>query len=1035
MKPHTSHQQMYPLVATKLTRHLAPGSFPARIFATAAALLAMTVGAFAAADKTVTLAWNANPETNIAGYRLRFGTTSGSYSNTVEAGTSLSATATGLDGGTTYYFAVVAYSSSGQTSPSSAEVTYTVPGVPNQAPVATALSLVTAEDTDTAATLSATDPEGDPITYSIVSPPTKGTLVGTAPNLTYRPAANANGSDSFTYRASDGPLNSATVTASISITPVSDAPLANSTGITTAEDVNLAFVLSASDPDGGTLVYTILTAPAKGTLTGSPPNLTYRPTAHVNGSDSFTFKVGNGSLESGVATVSVTITPVNDLPVANAQSVGTMEDTPLAITLAGADVEGSNLSYAVVTPPGKGSLSGTPPNVTYIPALNSNGADSFTFRVNDGAANSANATVNIAVTPVNDAPVASSTAISAILNNSVAATLSASDPDGNPLTYTLVSSPAHGTLTGTAPGLTYHPAAAYLGSDSLSFKVSDGTLESGVATVSISVIQGNAIPVALAQSVTATEDTARSITLTGTDQEGGPLTFAIVTQPANGTFSGTPPNLTYTPKLNFSGSDSFTFRVNDGSVNSTAATVSISVAAVNDAPVATPRTVSAPKNGSVSVVLSGTDVDGGPLTYTLLTAPANGVLSGAIPNLTYRPTPGFTGGDSFSFRVNDGTVNSAAATVAISVSGTANTPPNIHHKQAVTLVNKPVKLLLTGHDPDSDPMTFRIATQPANGTLAGTPPNLVYRPKRGYKGADSFTFVGNDGKTDSGSGTVTINVKAKNVKPVATPAALVANMNSQTAITLAGTDVDGEQVTCSIVAKPKNGTISGTSPNFVYVPKPGFKGKDAFTFRVSDGIAFSAVALVQVKVVNPNNRAPVVVSKTISTNVNKAVAVVLEAGDADGDALTYRLLSRPAVGRLGGKRAPNFFYKPVKGFVGTVTLTYVANDLDVDSATATITIHVVDPARSITATQLSKSGASEPPLLPSLTLAGDPAREGGLLLQVRGKPGGNWMLKHSPDLKEWLPQGPVLIGEEGVVTLQLMIPEGSRCGFYRIESP
>ena len=333
----------------------------------------MTAGALAAANQSLTFAWNANPETNIAGYRLRYGTTSGVYPYTVDAGQNLTATATGLDGGTTYYFALVAYNTTGQTSPLSSELSVVTPGNPNAAPVADALTLSTSEDTDAAATLSGSDADADPLTYIIVSNPGKGTLIGTAPNLTYRPNANANGSDSFTYKVSDGIVSSATVTASITITPVVDAPIANSSSVTTNEDSNVAIALSASDPDGSALTYTLLSSPAKGSLSGTPPNLTFTPGANANGSDSFTFKVNDGSSDSGIATVGITITPVNDAPVANAQSVTTLEDTPLGISVSASDVEGSTLSYSVVTAPGKGSLSGSLTNVTYTHSANANG--------------------------------------------------------------------------------------------------------------------------------------------------------------------------------------------------------------------------------------------------------------------------------------------------------------------------------------------------------------------------------------------------------------------------------------------------------------------------------------------------------------------------------------------------------------------------------------------------------------------------------------------------------------------------------------
>jgi carboxypeptidase T len=177
----------------------------------------------------------------------------------------------------------------------------------------------------------------------------------------------------------------------------------------------------------------------------------------------------------------------NQPPTANPQSVVTAEDTALGITLTGSDPDGDPLTFSVTTAPGHGTLSGTAPNVTYAPAANYNGADSFAFVVNDGLANSSPATVSIAITPLNDAPVANPQSVTTQQDTAVAITLTGSDADGDPLTYSVATQPAHGSLAGTAPSLTYTPATGYTGSDNFTFTVSDGALSSTAATVSITV--------------------------------------------------------------------------------------------------------------------------------------------------------------------------------------------------------------------------------------------------------------------------------------------------------------------------------------------------------------------------------------------------------------------------------------------------------------------------------------------------------------------------------------------------------------------
>ena len=132
----------------------------------------------------------------------------------------------------------------------------------------------------------------------------------------------------------------------------------------------------------------MVSGPTNGTLSGTAPNLTYTPDANANGADSFTFTANDGTLDSNVATVSLTVTAVNDAPVASNGSATTDEDTAVAVTLAATDIDSAILSYTVVTRPTKGTLSGTAPNLTYTPNANTNGADSFTFTANDGTVDS-----------------------------------------------------------------------------------------------------------------------------------------------------------------------------------------------------------------------------------------------------------------------------------------------------------------------------------------------------------------------------------------------------------------------------------------------------------------------------------------------------------------------------------------------------------------------------------------------------------------------------------------------------------------------
>ena len=175
------------------------------------------------------------------------------------------------------------------------------------------------------------------------------------------------------------------------VNPIDDAPVANDQARTLNEDTRRSLTLTGTDPEGDWLTFTIVTPPAHGTLSGSPPALTYEPNSDYNGPDSFTFTVTDeAGLTSNVATVSLTVTPVNDAPVSQAADYTTPVNTTLIGQLVAADVDGDPLTYTVTQQPTKGTVSVNPATgvFTYIPSPGKTGTDSFKFKANDGKANS-----------------------------------------------------------------------------------------------------------------------------------------------------------------------------------------------------------------------------------------------------------------------------------------------------------------------------------------------------------------------------------------------------------------------------------------------------------------------------------------------------------------------------------------------------------------------------------------------------------------------------------------------------------------------
>ena len=845
----------------------------------------------------------------------------------------------------------------------------------NDAPIATAQAVSATEDTNQAITLAGTDVDGNALTYTVVAGVSHGTLSGTAPNLTYSPTANYNGSDSFTFKVNDGTVDSASnATVSITVAAVNDLPLASAQSLGTAENTPTAVTLSGSDAEADALIYTVVSGPSHGALSGTAPNLTYTPTNGYGGADSFTFKVNDGVSDSASnATVSITVSSSNHAPVATAQTISTNEDTGKAITLAGTDEDGDALTFSMVTSPAHGVLSGTIPNLTYTPTGNFHGADSFTFRVNDGLTySSTSATVSITVVSINDAPVAGAQTLNGAEDTNLSITLAGTDVDGDALTYTVVTEPNHGVLSGVAPNLLYTPTANYNGADSFTFKVNDGTVDSVAnAVISISLRAVNDVPVATAQSVSATEDSDQAITLAGTDADGDGLTYTVVVEPIHGTLSGVGAFLTYTPDPDYNGVDSFTFKVNDGSADSsTNATVSLTINAVNDAPAANGQNTSTIKNVAKAITLTGTDVEGSSLSYTITVNPAHGTLSGTLPNLTYTPVSNYVGADSFSFVVDDGTQYSSEAVISITMINSNSAPVNT--VPGSKTVNEDTAFAVTGistTDGDGNLATVQLTVlhgtvtvsisggatiaAGANGsatlTLAGTQTqinnallSLSYRGSSNYNGADTLTMLTTDSGTPAltDSDTVGITINAVNDAPIATAQAVSATEDTNQAITLAGTDVDGNALTYTVVAGVSHGTLSGTAPNLTYSPTANYNGSDSFTFKVNDGTVDSASnATVSITVAAVNDL-PLASAQSLGTAENTPTAVTLSGSDAEADALIYTVVSGPSHGALSGT-APNLTYTPTNGYGGADSFTFKVNDGVSDSASnATVSITV-----------------------------------------------------------------------------------------------
>ncbi|HEY7319251.1 MAG TPA: Ig-like domain-containing protein, partial [Candidatus Binatia bacterium] len=872
----------------------------------------------------------------------------------------------------------------------------------------------TDEDTAIDISLSASDIDSSALTFTVVGGPSHGSLSSNrgamvciqgscAAQVSYTPSANYNGTDSFSFTVTDGQATSNVANISITVRAVNDAPTAHDVTISTDEDTPVVISLRSSDIDNTTAAFTIVTGPSHGSLgslsqpsCANAPNgdgslgsscaatLTYTPTANFYGADSFTYKVSDSAQDSTVASVSITVTPVNDAPFANGQSIATNEDTQVTIILNAIDIDSQNLSFSIVTNPNAGSLSAlSAPNcvannagstctatVVYHPAADQNGADSFSFKVNDGSLDSSAALINITVNPVNDEPVGSNDFY--VTTKDTPLNVGAPGPLGNDndpenaetaLTAVLVNGPAHAasfSLNGDG-SFVYIPEAGFTGTDSFAYKANDAIDDGNASTVVVAVVELNDRPLASndfykteketplsadGRGVLANDNAAASLTAI---LIAGPSHAASFTLRADGSFD-------YTPAPGFVGNDSFSYKANDRINDSNPGMVTIAVLQPNSFPVAENDTASIGEDGALSVAVPGVlsnDV-GAPassLTVLLVNPPTHAFLFtlNFDGSFSYIPTPDFNGVDSFAYRLFDGSRYSNIAMAMIDIVP-VNDPPIATSQSVATNEITPKIITLSANDIDSTSLSFGVVTSPSHGFLGAIgaascatqgrgstcTANVTYTPGANYHGPDNFTFKATDGQTDSNPAAVSITVNAVNHAPVANAGGPYAgNVGVPIQFAGSGADPDGDSLTFTWNFGDGS-TATGANPVRAY----SAPGTYVVTMSATDPFGASGTAQTTATIgggliLNPIGNK--------SVNLGETLKFTVSATKLSGGPISLFVSPLPLPNHANFNSATGVFtFAPDLMQVGSYQLTFTASSGST-SASETITVTVPNP--------------------------------------------------------------------------------------------
>ena len=661
-------------------------------------------------------------------------------------------------------------------------------------------------------------------------------------------------------------------------------------------------------------------------------------------------------------TLTVEVRAVNDPPVVSIVGVaGNVveggRNTPLTFQLAVTDVE-NDLTTAPVDVEVTGQTVGAFDfdaatfEVTYTPASDWTGQETLLVSAFDGD-KTTEFTVTVNVT--NDPPGAFADSVTVLETQTASVLFIASDPNGDTLTYSVTVAPTLGVLSGEGALLTYtpnrQPTAGFVDTDTLTFVAFDGIENSQPAQITITIVSENDAPTAFAVDPAGPIDAI----------SGEPVTFALSAEDVDGdlvTFSATTTEgggvamadgiATYTATATVAVVEFITFTASDG-VDQAASeiVVEVNVTPPNTEPVAGPQAPVAVVEGeSIDLVLVGSDAELDPLTFTVVDAPTQGVLSGDAPNLTYtanrQPTDGFVGEDQFTYIVNDGKVDSVeAATVTVTIAEVNTAPTAFTVDPAgplsveMTDPATPITFSFVADDEDGDSVTFVLTTDPLTGDVVINGATATYTPAATETTVETIGFAAFDSVDQGEEIAVTVEIVVPNILPVATSQDVAVNEDEPLTITLSGVDPDGDDalLTYAVATQPALGELAVDGQNVTYTPfrqpTATFVDADEFTFTVNDGEADGDPATVSITITDVNDP-PVMGAVDLGDVVEGETATAtLTAVDIDGDPFSFVLVTEPTRGSVTIDASTATYVsarQPIAGFEGVDSFSIAAVD-------------------------------------------------------------------------------------------------------------
>ncbi|HFD4062337.1 TPA: tandem-95 repeat protein [Vibrio parahaemolyticus] len=786
-----------------------------------------------------------------------------------------------------------------------------------------------------------------------------GTLVDNGDGTwTFTPQIDDDTEVSFTFDIIDDEDLVVSGSANLDILPINDAPNAENDVITTEEDtaVTIDVLVNDSDVEGDALSIQSASVPSEqGSVDIVDGKLVFTPAENFNGEATITYIVTDGDL-TDEAKVTVTVTPVNDSPVAVDDTVSTQEDTVVTIDVLpnDSDVDGDKLSIqSASVPEAQGKVEIVEGKLVFTPVENFNGDAEITYIVTDGQLTD-EAKVTVTVNPVNDAPTIKVDAVESITEDAVntdtvVASLTVRDtdtPEGQ-LTVSLENnSNGNFVLVGNEVKLTQAGVDA-VNNDELNLKnltisasVSDGVNPTASDSDSLVVNRVNDAPTvenAIADQVLSEDFDAYTIDLNEVFKDSDSSLEFSVSGNSNVLVSIENGIVTISPTADWNGSEILTFKATDPSGESISQTVNFTVAPVADI-VADKATVVEDTPTIIKVLGNDTfEGDGKVVSLDTNNGPANGTVSvNPDGSVTYTPNDNYHGTDSFTYIVTSGGV-SESTTVNVDVTP-VNDAPVAKDDTAITDEDTPVMIdvLPNDTDIDGDKLSIQSASLPeAQGKVEIVDGKLVFTPAENFNGDAEITYTVTDGSlTDQA--TVKVTVNAVNDTPV-----VESNIADQTLaedftpysidLNTAFSDVDGE-LTFSVSGN-SNIQVAIVNGIATFTPTADWNGSETLTFTATDPSGESISQTVNFTVAPV---ADIVADKATVVEDTPTIIKVLgnDTFEGDGKVVSLDTNNGPANGTVSVNPDGSVTYTPNDNYVGKDTFTYVVTSGGVSESTA-----------------------------------------------------------------------------------------------------